>query len=464
MGAFQAGFKMGGDLYDEIRRDEIAKEDLRMRQEAAARQQQQFNDQQTDRRRVDEAYADYGRLGLPRTTGGPLRPEEGQDYDYQPVQVTPPAGGPDADLAREQALERIAVATRDPNAIRASAQGQRALRQGAIATQAMRVPLKDIEPMLPQLNTNNSTYPILYTGKSKSGYTFLTTEADGSPGKQFTMNEAQLRRFYLAHTLAEQGFGAEGMNELNAVHKDLGEHVSRWNAALNTMATTGNDATHKGNQDAAELRRARAAETSAGASAALARTHGKLYDEQIKDIQENRTHNGEARKLAEEFDALSPQEQAGAKGQALQRRFNMLNAKPGATLGLGAGAGAGKLAQTLTDAEKIQLTKAMDEIAMIQPDRNTGQVPTNAIAQVYRKYGLDPNKFGVETELDKRLKALQQGGQGGPAVDPTRPFFNEPPEKLRALARKPRGTSTEEANAAREELEMRKTEPRLSAF
>jgi hypothetical protein len=472
MGSFQQGFQMGSNIMSEMERERMAKEELAMRKEAAAREQADFESRQADRRRVDSAFGEYEALHRPTTTGGPLRPEGDQPYNYQPVDFTPPPTGPDADLARERALGRIAVARRDSAGIRDSATAERALRQSGIVANAMRTPVKEIEALLPQLNTNNSNYPVLYTGKDKNGYTFLTTDPDGTPGKPFKMNEPQMRQFYLAHQLAEAGYGAEALTLLTTANKELGEHVKNWNTAMQTAGTTSNDARHKGNQDANDARRARASEVSAGASAtsaaaqaALARTHGQLYQTQIDEITENRKNNGQARALAEEFESLSPQDQAGPRGQSLIRRFNILNAKPGTPLAIGAtGAGAnGRLPQTLDDREKLAYQKALDEISMLAPGPN-GQVNPNQVKQVYMKYGLDPARFGVETELDRRLKAMGGEQGAGPVTDPSRPFFNTPTEQLRALARKPRGTSTEEANRAREELELRATEPRLSAF
>lgn len=430
MGAFQTGFKMGGDLYADSERDKQVREELRMRgedqrlrQAADARAQQEHDNRMADRARVDAAYASYDGLDQP-TAGGPTpgtfaRMDRGMPEDFEPQRAGARATGPEADLAREQALERIAVASRDPNAIRASATAQRAHRQSTIAADAARRPLAEITAQLPELNTNRSGYPILYTGKDKNGYTFLTTDETGAPGQKVTMNEAQVRQFYLAHQLGEAGFGAEAMATLSAVNKDLGDHIGKWNATMQAVATTGNDATHKGNQDVIEGRKARAQETSAGASAALAQTHGLYYQEQIKDLKDNREHNAEARQLAAQFDALSPQDQAGAAGQALRRRFNMLNAKPGGTLG--AEAGAGRLPQTLTDAQKILLTKAVDEISLLTPDKDTGQIPVAKVAAIYRKYGLDPAQFNVESPLDRALRehaARQAGGQPAGAQAP----------------------------------------------
>lgn len=81
----------------------------------------------------------------------------------------------------------------------------------------------------------------------------------------------------------------------------------------------------------------------------------------------------------------------------------------------------------------------------------------------YRSLGLQ------ELGEDPILSALRQatGGQGpagAPAAVPGRPFYDADSRELQRVARKPRGVSTEEANAARLELEQRQNEPRMSAY
>lgn len=470
MGAFQEGFQLGGTMYDQSEKNRLAAQELAIRQAAADREAQEFDWRRQDRQRLDDAYSSYGQLGLPTTTGGPTtgtfaRLDRGQPEDFAPVNVAPAPTGPDADIAREQALERIAVASRDPNAIRASATAQRTLRMGALASAAMKAPLKDIESQLPALNTNNSSYPILYTGRNKNGYEFLTTDDTGAPGKKFTLNEAQLRQLAYAHALGENGFGTEALVTLQGVHKDIADHVGKWNEALEKQATISNQGTHFGNEDANQHITANAAAANAASQAMVARAHAGYYGQLTADAQQNRKDSIEARAVADQFDMLPADEQAGPKGQALIRRYNMLNAKPGQMVPLTGGNQ--RPVPTLTDAEKEAYKAALDEIKMIPPDKATGVAPPQAIANTYRKYGLDPARFGFESELDRRLKAMQgQGADAAPAAlaVPGRPFFNAKTADLKRMATKPRGVSSAEAAAAADELTRRQNESSISAY
>lgn len=437
--------------------------ELALQDEAAARTREEFGWRRDDRQRLDDAYSSYGQLGLPTTTGGPTtgnfaRMDRGQDpEEIDPVVVTPAATGAAADLAREQALERIAIASRNPDMIRSSALAQRQLHMSGIASDAMKAKLSDIEGQLPQLNTNSSGYPMLYTGKSKNGYTFLTTESDGSPGQRMTMNESQLRQFYLAHQLGEAGYGTEAMSTLNSAHKDLGDHVARWNEASTKMATTNNAGVHDANMDANSAITARAAQTSAGATAALARSHSGYYDQLTSEAQQNRKDSMSAREVADEFDSLTPEEQAGPTGAGLVRKYNMLNAKPGQMVPLRGDAGAGKLPQTLTDQEKLGYSEAVKEIALLGPKDRT----PDKLAAVYRAYNLDPAKFGVQGLPSWGGGNAGSEGASAPAAIPGRPLYGVDTRTLQQRSVKTRGISQAEANAAAAELAARQGEARI---
>ena len=153
----------------------------------------------------------------------------------------------DADL--ERANEGVYLAKRDLAGVAQSKERQRGYGIREITDGAAKMPLAEIEKMLPQLNTNNSQYPMLNTGKGRGGYSFLTTESDGSPGKAFSMNEAQVRQLTSAHALGEAGYGAESMAALNAAHKDVFDHVTKWNDVTAKTVTTNNAAVAHANSD-----------------------------------------------------------------------------------------------------------------------------------------------------------------------------------------------------------------------
>lgn len=472
---FAEGFSAGSSglrgalqmAYDRERQDK----EMAMRQEAERRAAEEHRWRLEDRQRLGDAYSAYDQV----TTGyqPPVIPDvpadESDGIGVPGVAIQPARAaltGTAADMARTKALGRIAAASRNFEGLRQTSGEMRGLQMSQLAAEAVRVPLKDIESQLPSLNTNTSAYPMLFTGKDKNGYTFLTTDSDGSPGKKFSMNEAQIRQFYLAHRLSEAGYGTEALATMSAVNKDLGEHVSKWNSAMQSTATTNNSAVHNGNQDQTSRITANAAATSAGATAALSRAHQEVYGLQSKVLRQELDGNTQARQLAVQYESLSPAEQAGPKGQGLVRQFNILNVKPGAQLQV---PGGGRPAATLSDAEKIAYGKAVDEISMIPVDKATGQADPARIAQTYRKYGLDPARFGFESELDKRLKAFQTGGASdtqAPAAMavPGRPHFNTPTATLKTLAKKPRGVSSADAAAAADELMKREGESRMSPY
>ena len=78
----------------------------------------------------------------------------------------------------------------------------------------------------------------------------------------------------------------------------------------------------------------KAQEASAEASQATTQLRGL----QGRAITDQTTATAEAARIRAEYEALTPEEQAGAKGQGLIRQFNMANVKAGATVPLGAAA------------------------------------------------------------------------------------------------------------------------------
>lgn len=460
MGAFQAGFKMGSDIYADVEREKLAKEELAMRKAAEARAQQEFDARMQDRQRESAAFADLEsvqRLGLPAVGA-----------DGVPTLLRDPTQGaqefrPGTPLEVNQALQRVAIARKDTRGFQEAAAAGRTMEEDRLLAEAFQA--KDDPEEIKWVNLNHKQISIAKPDKHGiARYSTVTPDGDAVFGKLTAKDRGKIR----GALRIMQTNPTRALAMLEEVDKNVAAVIAADNKLTLDTGKVNNDAAfHSGSLDN-DARRARASEisaqasaTSAGAQAALARTHGQLYQEQINDIQQNRAHNTEARQLAAQFDALSPQDQAGPVGQALQRRFNMLNAKPGTTLGLGSGA-ASKPPLVLDDREKIAYQKALDEIAMLRPDEN-GQVPANATAMVYRKYGLDPAKFGVETPLDKAIRAKLAGGSAGSALPGAIDLTTKTNKELQALARKPRGVSSAEANAAAEELELRK-QGRMTAF
>jgi hypothetical protein len=303
MGAFQTGFQLGGDAFNSAVKAKLMEDQLAMEQAREARAAEEFNWRRDQQAREDTAFNRYNNLagGIDTNTQKQLA----DTYGMNPAQVASAlqAGGveglksrvagydvPDASdlqsrpnlvrddatgnispvaglqprmsadqlsmveptrLAKEKAMEQLAIARRDVQGLRASQQAQLDLQKNDIASEVMKMKTSELDELAPQVS--KSGYPLLYTGKSKNGYTFLKTENDGVtpiPGSEFKMTESQLRQMALAHKLGEAGFGTDALETLNKAHKDLGEHVARWNDTMTKVATVGNTATHYGNQDA----------------------------------------------------------------------------------------------------------------------------------------------------------------------------------------------------------------------
>lgn len=273
-------------MYDASERNRLLQARLDIEKAQEARAATDFANRQADRQREEEAFSNYTNLsgGINRGTQDQIRQTYGMtpqqiaagvnnggaaglqarlasydapdSYDLQNV---PAAGIQRFDasqlkavdpsrLDRERGLEQLSVARRDIAGIRESQKAQRGIQIDDITANVMKRPISEIEKMAPDINM--SGYPLLYTGKTKNGYSFLKTEADGKtpiPGTQFNLNESQLRQMALAHELGAGGFGTEAMAALQGAHKDIGEHVGRWNdaqakvATSNTQAATGEE-------------------------------------------------------------------------------------------------------------------------------------------------------------------------------------------------------------------------------
>ena len=84
------------------------------------------------------------------------------------------------------------------------------------------------------------------------------------------------------------------------------------------------------------LRKAESAIEAQGAATEASRATVGLRNAQIGQIQEGGKNAAERADIVDKFEALTPEEQAGAKGQGLIRQFNLLNVKAGGQVSIGA--------------------------------------------------------------------------------------------------------------------------------
>jgi hypothetical protein len=109
--------------------------------------------------------------------------------------------------------------------------------------------VKDLDQLASGLNTNQSQVPMLFTGKNKDGYTFLTTDSKGQPQETLTYSASQVRRLAIANQLFSSGYAAEGLAELDKVDKSLADRIGARNAVTQAVATSAQGAERLGLTD-----------------------------------------------------------------------------------------------------------------------------------------------------------------------------------------------------------------------
>lgn len=130
-------------------------------------------------------------------------------------------------------------------------QSERALEVQNLVDEVAKMPQEALKAYAAKLNTNESNLPFLMIGESKDGYKFLTVDPNtGRPmGKEFTVSDAQLRELAVASVLGMAGYGAESLQRLTSVNKDIADIVTKMNATTAQVVTSQNDATSKGRAD-----------------------------------------------------------------------------------------------------------------------------------------------------------------------------------------------------------------------
>jgi hypothetical protein len=105
-------------------------------------------------------------------------------------------------------------------------------------------------------------------------------------------------------------------------------------------------------KEAAAIAASKASSQASASTSGLNAIRGNLVNRQIKDLDDTAANTKEAKKLMEDFSALTEAEQNGPKGRALEKQYNMLVAKPGAQLRVSPEA---KAPKAMDEVEKAQL-------------------------------------------------------------------------------------------------------------
>jgi hypothetical protein len=124
------------------------------------------------------------------------------------------------------------------------------------------------------------------------------------------------------------------------------------------------------------------------------------------------------------------------------------------------------------DTEKVTEEKTDKDGNVIKTERTQKRRPDGAAPEAAGKNGWDSatgevykgGKVVGKAANEKEARSVYGGGAPAPASVAGRPMYDKPTSELTRLSAKPKGVSTEEANAARAELEARKGESRIGAF
>ena len=151
----------------------------------------------------------------------------------------------------------------------------------------------------------------------------------------------------------------------------------------------------------------KAQEASAEASQATTQLRGL----QGRAVREQTAATAEAARIRAEYEALTPEEQAGAKGQGLIRQFNMANVKAGATVPLGTAA---RAAPELS----APVMKRYEEL--IKSNRWQHAPNIDAKIKMLEAEGISPAAVGLVSPVDALIATMRSGGQPAPAAAPPR--------------------------------------------
>ena len=137
----------------------------------------------------------------------------------------------------------------------------------------------------------------------------------------------------------------------------------------------------------------------ATANASSAQSLSELRGLQAQAIRDAGANRKEATAIAAQYEALSPEEQAGAKGQALLNQFNMMIAAPGGKIPT-SGAKGGGILKAAVDQKKN------DDGTYTAFDKTSGQALYNTINGEPIPLGMDARTY------DRLKKAAQDNGVG----------------------------------------------------
>lgn len=346
-----------------------------------------------------------GSRDAPPQTGGLADPAGPIGSRGAPQAAGLPAEAPakfDAHMAvLEQAL-KLARATRDVagvNKANASiAQHKINLEDGAAVTGLMSAPAERLQELYGHINTHSKKLTAIADVDAKgkpTGYTKLLMVAPDGTASELLVSKAQLGKVLIGQRKVDRG-DMTGIDDMEAVSSKLAAAVASEMGMVRDTTTTNNKVKH-------DVVTGNAATITAGAAATRAASDGKLVTARIKEIDADRASVTEAKLLQRDFNNLTPEEQNGPKGLALQKQYNMLSAKPGTQLQTAGPRGQGGARQGV-DAGWLKaeekLMAAGTELPMIQQQKDgfyarAGFAPASVMSEMATGVRANGEKMGA---------------------------------------------------------------------
>lgn len=323
-------YQMGKDLGSAYSDGQEVKRQRDRQIETDARAKKQYDDQQTElayqqgqRREVDGAFNSHQAL----VSKGVGMPEQANPMPDGSTEA--PGMRPATQREINTSMGGLAAARRDVAGMATVQAQDRAFRRDDVFAGAGKEwDEMDGDGRAKWAFTGTSGYDgEVYIGtQNAAGYTDVAIGKPGSPAQQnIRLSASETRQMYIASKLMSEGHGEEAQKMMLAGGERLRAIAAEHNKFVVDSAKTANDVKHKANVD-------RNGAVTAGAVATNAGTHARVATAQIGEIDANRAAATEAKKLQGEFGDLTPEEQNGPEGLALQKRYNMIGAKPGAQL------------------------------------------------------------------------------------------------------------------------------------
>lgn len=193
------------------------------------------------------------------------------------------------------------------------------------------------------------------------------------------------------------------------------------------------------------------------AQANQANAHASVYNNMLQTAKDSKEAGKAMEPYLKEFADMTPEDQAGSKGQAVLLK--------GATAGAQKSKDLAGIVTMLRKPDRAAVSAEQEKAAYTAYNEATTPEQIRAVKAKY------PDVFGksaLDKAIEERTKANTgtSAGAASSAIPEVagRPLYNKSMSELQSMAKKPRGVSTAEANDAQAELEARKGESRMSAL